>query len=129
MTAATMQAFVKHGSTPGDAGLTTVNVPEPTEGEALIRVAACGICGSDLHAVACDSGYERVRTPRMLGHESAGTVAAVARGCQRVRPGTESSRSPSRDAFAAMSASQARHSSARTGCSSGWTGTAPSQST
>lgn len=86
MTPATMQAFVKHDSTPGDAGLTTVNVPEPGEGEALIRVAACGICGSDLHAVACDSGYERVRTPRILGHESAGTVA-VAPGCQRVRPG------------------------------------------
>ena len=45
---AIMQAFVKHGSTPGDAGLTTVNVPEPGEGEALVRVAACGICGSDL---------------------------------------------------------------------------------
>jgi L-iditol 2-dehydrogenase len=89
MTAVTMQAFVKHGSTPGDAGLTTVNVPEPGEGEALIRVAACGICGSDLHAVACDPGYEWVRTPRILGHESAGTVAAVAPGCQRVRPGDQ----------------------------------------
>jgi L-iditol 2-dehydrogenase len=87
MTAAAMQAFVKHGSAPGDAGLTTVEVPEPGEGEALIRVAACGICGSDLHAVACAPGYERVRTPRILGHESAGTVAAVAAGCQRVRPG------------------------------------------
>jgi L-iditol 2-dehydrogenase len=89
MIAGSMQAFVKRSSEPGDAGVQAVDIPVPADGEALIRVAACGICGSDLHAVASDPGYEFVRTPRILGHESVGTVAAMGAGCRRVTPGDQ----------------------------------------
>ena len=48
-------------------------VPEP--GEVLVRVAACGICGSDVHGYDGSSG--RRIPPIVMGHEAAGTVAGV----------------------------------------------------
>lgn len=49
--------------------------PEPGQDEVLIRVAACGICGSDVHGYDGTSG--RRIPPIVMGHEAAGTVAAV----------------------------------------------------
>ncbi|NYD68473.1 zinc-dependent alcohol dehydrogenase [Agromyces atrinae] len=49
--------------------------PEPGPGEALIRVAATGICGSDVHGYTGENGR---RFPgQVMGHESSGTIAAV----------------------------------------------------
>lgn len=48
-------------------------VPEPAPGELLIRVAACGICGSDVHGYDGSSG--RRIPPLVMGHEAAGVVA------------------------------------------------------
>ena len=50
MMGATMQLARIHG--PGDVRLDTVAVPEAGPGEAIVRVAACGICGSDLSYIA-----------------------------------------------------------------------------
>ena len=53
------------------------DVPEPDErdDEVLVRVEACGICGSDMHAFL---GHDARRpTPIVLGHEAAGTVVAT----------------------------------------------------
>ena len=56
--------------------LADVPIPEPQPGELLIRVDACGLCGTDLHlAVVGDLPVER--TPITLGHETAGLVAQV----------------------------------------------------
>jgi L-iditol 2-dehydrogenase len=53
-----------------------VPVPEVTDGEVLIKVAACGICGTDIKKI-----FQRyVEPPQILGHELAGTVVAVGRG-------------------------------------------------
>ena len=52
--------------------------PVPAEGEVLIRVAACGICGSDVHGYDGSSG--RRIPPIVMGHEAAGTIAALGRG-------------------------------------------------
>jgi L-iditol 2-dehydrogenase len=52
--------------------------PTPAAGEVLIRVAACGICGSDVHGYDGSSG--RRIPPIVMGHEAAGVVAAVAEG-------------------------------------------------
>ncbi len=52
--------------------------PEPGPGEVLIRVAACGICGSDVHGYDGSSG--RRIPPIVMGHEAAGTVAALGAG-------------------------------------------------
>jgi len=49
--------------------------PEPGEHEVLIRVAACGICGSDVHGYDGSSG--RRIPPIVMGHEAAGVIAAV----------------------------------------------------
>ena len=49
-----------------------VPVPEPGPGELLVEVAACGICGSDLHLVL----EQYARPGAILGHEWSGTVVA-----------------------------------------------------
>ena len=46
--------------------------------EVLIRVAACGICGSDVHGYDGSSG--RRIPPIVMGHEAAGIVAGVGEG-------------------------------------------------
>ncbi len=49
--------------------------PDPGRGEVLVRVAACGVCGSDVHGYDGSSG--RRIPPIVMGHEAAGTIAAV----------------------------------------------------
>ena len=61
--------------------------PSPAEGEVLIAVEACGICGSDLHTYRNDS-HRNVnvrRTPEgydVPGHEFAGTIAELGEGVE-----------------------------------------------
>jgi L-iditol 2-dehydrogenase len=60
-----------------------VPVPDVRDGEVLIKVAACGICGTDIKKI-----FQRyVEPPQILGHELAGTVVAVARGVTRWKLG------------------------------------------
>ena len=49
--------------------------PAPGAGEVVIAVKACGICGSDVHGM--DGSTGRRRPPIVMGHEAAGTIAAV----------------------------------------------------
>ena len=67
--------------------LEVADVPSPTPGpgELLIRVAACGICGSDVHGY--DGSTGRRIPPIVMGHEAAGTVAAVGSGVSEFAPG------------------------------------------
>jgi L-iditol 2-dehydrogenase len=60
-----------------------VPVPEVGPGEVLIRVAACGICGTDIKKI--EHGF--LDPPLILGHEVAGTVAAVGDGVTRWKAG------------------------------------------
>lgn len=55
-----------------------VAVPEAGAGEVLVQVAACGICGSDVHGYDGSSG--RRIPPVVMGHEAAGVIAAVGEG-------------------------------------------------
>ena len=60
-----------------------VPVPEVGDGEVLIKVAACGICGTDIKKI-----FQRyVEPPQILGHELAGTVVAVGRGVTKWKLG------------------------------------------
>lgn len=59
--------------------------PTPAPDEVLVRVAACGICGSDVHGYDGSSG--RRIPPIVMGHEAAGTVAAVGEGVTKFSPG------------------------------------------
>jgi len=60
--------------------LDDVDVPGPGPGEALVRVAYCGICGSDREVFAGTRPAEFVRYPVVPGHEWSGTVEAVGAG-------------------------------------------------
>jgi L-iditol 2-dehydrogenase len=59
--------------------------PQPGPGEVLIRVAACGICGSDVHGY--DGGSGRRIPPIVMGHEAAGVVAAIGSGVTGFKTG------------------------------------------
>ncbi len=67
--------------------LEIADVPEPAPAadEVLIRVSACGICGSDVHGYDGSSG--RRIPPIVMGHEAAGFVAAVGAAVSRVSQG------------------------------------------
>jgi L-iditol 2-dehydrogenase len=60
-----------------------VPVPEVSDGEVLIKVAACGICGTDIKKIF----HAYVAPPQILGHELAGTVVATGRGVTKWKPG------------------------------------------
>ncbi len=65
-------------------GVETVLVPDPGPGEAVVDVAACGVCHTDLHY---RQGGINDEFPFLLGHEAAGTVAAVGEGVTNVAVG------------------------------------------
>ncbi|MBI2866568.1 MAG: zinc-binding dehydrogenase, partial [Chloroflexi bacterium] len=63
-----------------------IPIPEPGPGEVLVKVAACGVCFSDLEYV--DLGVPTFKKPPLtLGHESAGTIAALGPGVNGVQEG------------------------------------------
>ncbi len=63
-----------HGA--GDLRLTDEPMPEVPPGHSLVRVAAVGLCGSDLHwYTEAGIGDARLDTPLVIGHEIAGTVS------------------------------------------------------
>jgi S-(hydroxymethyl)mycothiol dehydrogenase len=64
--------------------VTTVLVPDPGPGEALVRVQACGVCHTDLHY---REGAINDDFPFLLGHEAAGVVEAVGPDVNDVAPG------------------------------------------
>jgi S-(hydroxymethyl)mycothiol dehydrogenase len=64
--------------------VTTVLVPDPGPGEALVAVQACGVCHTDLHYREGGIGED---FPYLLGHEAAGVVEAVGDGVTSVAPG------------------------------------------
>jgi L-iditol 2-dehydrogenase len=65
--------------------LTEVPHPEVADDEVLVRVGACGICGSDVHGFDGSSG--RRIPPLVMGHEAAGTVERTGARVSNVHPG------------------------------------------
>ncbi|MFD3944033.1 Zn-dependent alcohol dehydrogenase [Streptomyces sp. NPDC058579] len=61
-----------------------IRLPEPGPGQVRVRLAAAGVCHSDL---SLSNGTMRVPVPAVLGHEGAGTVVAVGEGVTHVAPG------------------------------------------
>jgi len=68
---ATMRAAVYRGV--NDVRIETVPVPEIGSGELLVKIATCGVCGTDLKKIHLGSHS----APRIFGHEMSGVVAAV----------------------------------------------------
>ncbi|MFD7294328.1 Zn-dependent alcohol dehydrogenase [Streptomyces sp. NPDC059897] len=61
-----------------------IDLPEPGPGQVRVRLAAAGVCHSDL---SLTNGTMRVPVPAVLGHEGAGTVVSVGEGVTHVAPG------------------------------------------
>lgn len=76
-----MRAGVYRGK--GRVVVEQVPIPEICEGEVLFRVAACGICGTDIKKI--HHGF--IAPPQILGHELAGTVVRVGRGVKKFKAG------------------------------------------
>jgi L-iditol 2-dehydrogenase len=76
-----LRAAVYRG--PGDVRVEEVPVPAIGPGEMLVKVAACGVCGTDLKKI--EKGL--LRPPRVFGHEIAGRVAQVGAGVTSFREG------------------------------------------
>jgi L-iditol 2-dehydrogenase len=70
----TMRAAVYRGI--NDVRLETVPVPAIGPGELLVRIATCGVCGTDLKKIHLGSHS----APRIFGHEMAGTIVAAGKG-------------------------------------------------
>ncbi|MZD04554.1 zinc-binding dehydrogenase [Streptomyces sp. SID5785] len=64
--------------------ITDIDLPEPGPGQVRVRLAAAGVCHSDL---SLTDGTMRVPVPAVLGHEGAGTVVSVGEGVTHVAPG------------------------------------------
>src|SRR5580704_9417275 len=77
----TMQAVVYRGV--NDVRLETVPVPEIGEKEILVKVHSSGVCGTDLKKISTGSHS----APRIFGHETSGTVAAVGAQVRKYAPG------------------------------------------
>src|ERR1700759_5715151 len=78
---ASMLAAVYRGV--NDVRVESVPVPQIGPGEILVRVHTCGICGTDLKKIATGSHS----APRIFGHETAGTVAAIGEGVSSFKAG------------------------------------------
>jgi S-(hydroxymethyl)glutathione dehydrogenase/alcohol dehydrogenase len=63
-----------------------IELDEPGAGDVVVRMAAVGVCGTDLHQV---KGEFRRPTPMVLGHEGAGVVEAVGKAVRGLAPGDE----------------------------------------
>jgi len=63
-----------------------VPVPQPGPGEVLVKVKACGVCHTDLHAASGDWPVKPV-PPFIPGHEAAGIVAALGPGVKNLKVG------------------------------------------
>lgn len=70
---------------PSQLAFTDFPDPTPAGDEVLIRIRACGICGSDIHG--WDGSTGRRRPPLIMGHEAAGEIAAVGSRVERWRVG------------------------------------------
>lgn len=104
----TMRAAVLQA--PGEITVEKRPVPLPNPGDVLVRVTAVGICGSDVHYYREGRiGRFVVEEPLVLGHESAGVVAAVGDGVDASRIGERVSVEPQRIDWSSAQARAGRY--------------------
>ena len=76
----------------GEIGIETVADPTPGQGEVVVQVAACGLCGTDLHIL---QGEFAPTLPIVPGHEFSGTVVACGPEARDVQEGDRVAVDPS----------------------------------
>lgn len=70
-----------------DLRVEEIKIPVPKQDEVLIRVKACGICGTDVHIFKGDKGCFPTPPGTVLGHEFAGVVEAVGKDVKQIKKG------------------------------------------
>ncbi len=80
-----MKASVFYGK--HDLRVLETETPKPRYGEVVIRVKACGICGTDIHIFEGDEGCAPTPTGTVLGHEFAGVVTEIGDGVTDIKIG------------------------------------------
>lgn len=70
-----------------DLRIEEIPKPSPKAGEVLIKVKACGICGTDVHIFNGDKGCFPTPAGTVLGHEFSGIVEAVGEGVKEIKVG------------------------------------------
>jgi len=78
---------------PGEVRVGIIEDPTPGDGQLVVRVGACGVCGTDLHIA--DGEFPPTPYPIVPGHEFAGEVAAVGAGVTDFREGMRVAVDPS----------------------------------
>ena len=82
-----MKAALKVEAAPG-AMIALVDIPQIGPRDVLVEVKAASICGTDLHIYEWDAwAQNRVKTPRIFGHEFAGEVVEVGGEVKELVPG------------------------------------------
>ena len=82
---------------PHDLRIGEMETPAPNRGQVQVRIAAGGICGSDLHYYHEGGfGVVRIKEPMALGHEVSGTITALGEGVSHLAPGQKIAVNPSR---------------------------------
>lgn len=79
-------------SSPGVVGIESVDDPAPGPGEVVVKVAACGLCGTDLHIL---EGEFAPTLPVVPGHEFAGEIVALGAGVSGLTVGDQVAVDPS----------------------------------
>ena len=82
---AKMKAAVCHK--PWDLRIEDVDKPEPGEGQAVVKIKATGVCGSDVDGYT--GKHPWIHHPIIMGHECSGVVDTVGPGAKKVKPGDE----------------------------------------
>lgn len=80
-----MRAAAFYGK--NDLRIEEIKTPTPGKGQVVVKVMACGICGTDVHIFHGDEGVGETPTGTVIGHEFAGQVEAVGEGVANVKPG------------------------------------------
>lgn len=87
-----MKAAVYHGKQ--DIRVEEVPVREICDDEVLIRVAYCGVCGTDVHIYNAEGGAFAVTPPLIPGHEFSGVIEKVGSGVKNLKAGDHVSGDP-----------------------------------
>lgn len=72
---------------PKEYGMVDVDVPKAGPGEVLVKIGACGICGSDLDVIEGTRPMSVTSYPCILGHEMAGEVVEIGAGVRGLEAG------------------------------------------
>jgi L-iditol 2-dehydrogenase len=80
-----MKAAIFYGK--NDIRVENAEARKPSENEVMIKIHACGVCGTDLHIYAGAEGAAECTPPTILGHEFSGVISETGRAVKELKAG------------------------------------------